>query len=106
MDLSLEDALAIFRGWKDDTSLVMFFLDGTEALVKIRGLVTEVLENEVVVCNEASRVRLDLKGVEFLYHDPREASDFLRQVSEVAFRCCVEVCLPTDGRCLLFELSS
>jgi hypothetical protein len=105
MDLSLEDALAIFRGWKDDTSSVTFFLDGTEALVKVRGLVTEVFENEIVVCNEASRVRLDLTDAEFLYHDSRGASEFLHQVSELAFLCCIEVCLPTDSRCLLFELS-
>jgi len=33
MELAFEDALDIFRGWRDDTSQVAFFLDGTEALV-------------------------------------------------------------------------
>ena len=47
MELAFEDALDLFRGWRDDTSQVAFFLDGTEALVKIRGVVTQVLADEM-----------------------------------------------------------
>jgi hypothetical protein len=104
MELSLQDALDIFRGWKDETSPVTFFLDGTEALVRIRGVVAGIVEDEIVVSTETSRIRLDLKNAEFEYQDPREAPEFLRQAAESDFLCCVEVCLPTDSRCFLFEL--
>jgi hypothetical protein len=104
MELPLEDALGIFRGWRDETSAVMFFLEGTEALVKIRGVLTGVSEDEIVISNDASRLRLGLKKAEFQYQDPRKAPDFLRQAAESEFVCCIEVCLPTDSRCLLFEL--
>ena len=104
MELAFEDALDIFRGWRDDTSQVAFFLDGTEALVKIRGVVSQVLEDEIVVSNDAARVRLGLKQAGFQYQDSREGPQFLRQISESDFRCCIEVCLPTDSRCFIFEL--
>jgi hypothetical protein len=106
MELSFDDALAIFRGWKNDTSPVAFFLDGNEALVKIRGVVTQVLADEIVISTDAARVRLGLKQAGFQYQDSREGPQFLRQISESEFRCCVEVCLPTsDSRCFIFELS-
>jgi hypothetical protein len=104
MELAFENALDIFRGWRDDTSQVAFFLDGTEALVKIRGVVTQVLADEIVVSNDAARVRLGLIQAGFQYQDSREGPSFLRQISESNFRCCIEVCLPTDSRCFIFEL--
>jgi hypothetical protein len=105
MELSLGNALAIFRGWRDNTSPVTFFLDSGQALVKIRGVVTQVLEDEIVLTNDGARVRLGLKRAEFEYQDRREEAHFLRQLSEAEFLCCVEVCLPSEGRCLLFELA-
>jgi hypothetical protein len=104
MELVFEDALDIFRGWRDDSSQVVFFLDGTEALVKIFGVVSQVLADEIVVSNDAARVRLGLKQAGFQYQDSREGPHFLRQISESDFRCCIEVCLPTDSRCFIFEL--
>jgi hypothetical protein len=99
MELAFDDALAIFPGWKNDTSPVAFFLDGTEALVKIRGVVTQVLADEIVLSTDAARVRLGLKQAGFHYQDSREGPQFLRQISESEFRCCVEVCRPTtDSR--------
>ena len=83
-----------------------FFLDGSEALVKIRGFVAQALEDEIVVSNDAARGRVGLNRAEFRYQDPREGPAFLREVSESDFLCCVEVCLPTDSRCFLFELMS
>ena len=82
MELSLENALTIFRGWRDNTSPVTFFLDSGEALVKIRGVVTQVLEDEIVVTNDGARVRLGLKPAEFEYQDRREEAHSLRQISE------------------------
>jgi hypothetical protein len=64
----------------------------TEALVKIRGVVTQVLADEIVVSNEAARVRLGLKQAAFQYQDSREGPHFLRQISESDFRCCIELC--------------
>jgi hypothetical protein len=105
VELSLEDALDIFRGWRDDASTVAVFLDNGEALVKIRGVVKNVLEDEIVLVNDASRIRVGLNRAEFQYQDGREGPPFLRQISEGGFLCCVEICLPTDGRCFLFELA-
>lgn len=104
MELPLENALDIFRGWRDKESPVTFFLDGTEALVKMRGVVKEVFECEILVANEVSRVRLALEIATFEYQDTREAPPLLRQISESEFLCCIEVCLPTDSRCYVFEL--
>ena len=104
MELAFKDGLDIFRGWRDDTSPVTFFLDGSEALVKLRGLVIGVLDDEIVVSNDTGRVRLGLKQAGFQYQDSREGPHFLCQISESAFRCCIEVCLPTDSRCFIFEL--
>jgi hypothetical protein len=106
MELTLADALGIFRGWKENTSPVTFFLDNGEALVKVRGIVTEVLDDELVVANDDARVRLGLKNAEFQYQDRREKPWVLRQISESEFVTCVEVCLPSEGKCFLFELES
>jgi hypothetical protein len=104
MDLSPEDAFDIFHGWKENISPVMFFLDDGDALIKVRGIMTEVFEDEIVVTNDAARVRLGLKLAAFQYQDCREGPRFLRQISESVFICCVEVCLPSESKCLLFEL--
>jgi hypothetical protein len=105
MELAFEEALDIFRGWSNESLAVAFFLESAEALVKIRGVVTQVLGDEIVVGNDAARVRLGLKQAEFQYQDSREGLLLLRQISEADFRCCIEVCLPTDSRCFIFELN-
>jgi hypothetical protein len=40
------------------------------------------------------------------HQETREAASFLRDGAESEFVCCVEMCLPTDSRCFLFELPS
>jgi hypothetical protein len=106
MELALGDALDIFRGWSDSVSPVTFFLDGAEALVRVRGVIAGVAPDELVVTNQGSGVRLGLNNVTFEYQERREAPAFLRDAADSDFVCCVEVRLATDSRGFLFELPS
>jgi hypothetical protein len=103
MVLSEEDAFRLLNKWKAEASEILAVLSGGKFGFSCNGRILSIEDSKIQIASPNSKLLLDLSGATYLYEDPREAPDRIRESMESKYVCELTAILPSGEKCGLFE---
>lgn len=100
---SAEDAFSLLNKWKDEQSLIFALFVGSGFSFACKGIILQIEGAHIEIAHTGAKLLLDLTGAKFLYEDPREAPEKIRDTMESKYVCEITAILPTGDRCAFFE---
>ena len=103
---SAGDAFRLLNKWKAEAPEIFAVFTTPDCEFSCKGRLHSIEGSKIQIASPTSSLELDLAGATFVYEDPRESPEQIRESMEIQYVCELKITLLNGDKCGLFEKAS